>query len=269
MSWAWWALAGLVMAGLSARFHWWRPKLPGVPIFMYHQIRQDLEGTPMPKLRVRPDRFAAQLDALARRGYHVVTLGQALAPGAPAKAAVLTFDDAYLDFYDIAWPLLRERGMSATVFVVTGQIGGSNAWDHGKGIPPAPLMSAAQIQELAAQGVEFGGHGHAHAALTSLDDAALAADLAACRDTLASLLGAPARVFSYPYGSQDARGARGGGRGRLQRGLHHPAGHAHPGLRSLDPGAHNHQARGHGLGLRPKADPRPEPMVAARLFHEG
>ena len=50
-------------------------------------------------------------------------------------------------------------------------------------------MSQEQIRELAAQGVEFGGHGHVHADLTSLDDEALAEDLAACRETLSRTAG--------------------------------------------------------------------------------
>jgi peptidoglycan/xylan/chitin deacetylase (PgdA/CDA1 family) len=205
MSWWWAAAAGLGAAAFSARYHWWRPRLAGAPVLMYHQIREDLEDTPLPKLRVRPKKFAAQLAALERRGYRVVSLGRALGPDPPAKAAVLTFDDAYADFAHNAWPLLKERDMGATVFVVTGQIGGVNAWDQGKGIPPAPLLDAESIRDLAAQGVEFGGHGHTHRDLTGLNDAELAAELAACRDALAGLLGAPPRVFSYPYGRYDDR----------------------------------------------------------------
>lgn len=201
----WWLAAGLGAAGFSARWHWWRPRRAGAPVLMYHQIREDTENTPLPKLRVRPRKLAAQLDLLQKRGYAGISLGRALGPDRPAKAAVLTFDDAYEDFYQTAWPLIKARGMSATVFVVTSQIAGVNAWDAGKGIPAAPLMSAAQIKELAAQGVEFGGHGHEHLDLTGLDDQALAANLAACRDTLGELLGAPPKVFSYPYGLYDHR----------------------------------------------------------------
>ncbi|MCF8034771.1 MAG: polysaccharide deacetylase family protein [Desulfarculaceae bacterium] len=205
MSWWWAALAGLGAAGFSARWHWWRPRQEGAPVLMYHQIREDTENTPLPKLRVRPGKLAAQLDYLQGHGWQGISLGRALGPDRPAKAAVLTFDDAYQDFYDTAWPIIKQRGMSATVFVVTSQIGGANLWDAGKGIPTAPLMSREQIQDLAAQGVEFGGHGHEHVDLTSLDDAALAQNLAACRDRLSDILGQPPKVFSYPYGSFDHR----------------------------------------------------------------
>ena len=198
----WWlvALAGLGAAAFSARYHWWRSRLTGAPVLMYHQIVRELEGTPLPKLRVPPQAFAAQLGAMARRGYEVTSLGRALETGEGGKTAVLTFDDAFADFATNAWPLIKARGMGATVFVVTSQIGGANAWDAGKGIPSAPLLGAQEIKDLAAQGVEFGGHGHLHRDLTSLSSRELADDLAACQETLTSLLGKPARTFAYPYG---------------------------------------------------------------------
>ncbi|BEQ13252.1 polysaccharide deacetylase family protein [Desulfoferula mesophila] len=199
---SWWpaALAGLGAAALSARFHWWRPRLAGAPVLMYHQIVKELDRTPLPKLRVPPRALERQLAALERRGYRVSGLSGALAAAPGAKAAALTFDDAFQDFADNAWPLIKARGMGATVFVVTGQIGGSNVWDQGKGIPSVPLLSAEEIAELAAQGVEFGGHGHAHRDLTSLSPQELADDLGACQEVLTGLLGAPARSFAYPYG---------------------------------------------------------------------
>lgn len=199
---SWWpvGLAGLGALAFSARYHWWRSRQPGAPVLMYHQIVQELDGTPLPKLRVPPRAFAKQLDAMARRGYEVTSLKAALEAGEGAKTAVLTFDDAFQDFAANAWPLIQARGMGATVFVVTGQIGGSNVWDQGKGIPSAPLLDAGQIKELAAQGVEFGGHGHQHRDLTSLSPDELARDLAACQEALSELLGKPVRSFAYPYG---------------------------------------------------------------------
>lgn len=199
---SWWpvALAGLGALAFSARYHWWRSRQSGAPVLMYHQIVQELDGTPLPKLRVPPRAFANQLDTLAQRGFKVVSLGQALEAEPGERVAALTFDDAFQDFADNAWPLIKARGMGATVFVVTSQIGGGNVWDQGKGIPLAPLLDAGQIKELAAQGVEFGGHGHQHRDLTSLSPGELAQDLAACRETLGDLLGKPARGFAYPYG---------------------------------------------------------------------
>jgi peptidoglycan/xylan/chitin deacetylase (PgdA/CDA1 family) len=37
----------------------------------------------------------------------------------PPRAVLLTFDDAYDDFAEVAWPLLRHHGLPATLFVPT------------------------------------------------------------------------------------------------------------------------------------------------------
>lgn len=205
MSWWWLAAAGLALAGLSARFHWWRPRKSGLPVLMYHQISDDLQGTPLPKLKVSPQAFARHLDTLAQRGFQAITLGQALGSERPARAVVITFDDGFADFLSAAWPLLKARGMTATVFLVTSQIGGHNAWDLAKGLPQEKLLDAGQIRELAGQGVEFGGHGHTHRDLTSLDDDDLARELNTCWTVLGDLLGRPPEVFAYPYGRHDQR----------------------------------------------------------------
>lgn len=200
MDW-WWPAGAAGLGGLafSARYTWWRWSKSGTPLLMYHHICDELNGSGLPNLRVRPASLARQLDFLKDRGYEALTLSQALAPEAPDRAVVLTFDDGYQNFYTQAWPLLKQRGMTATVFLVTGHLGGGNDWDQGKE-PHEPLLNRKQILELAAQGVEFGGHGHHHHKLTGLDERGLMHEITGCQKTLTDVLGQPARVFSYAYG---------------------------------------------------------------------
>lgn len=197
--------AGCAALGLSARYTWWRRPLHGVPVLMYHLISDELGGTRLPKLRVSPKDFARQLDALLDQGYTTLTLGQAALGRPKGRSVVITFDDGYMDFYHTAWPLLRERGMTATVFVVTGQLDGINLWDRDKGEAPEQLLTRQQVRELAADGVEFGGHSHSHADLTSLEGRALKLEIIGCQKVLSDLLGRPARTFSYPYGLHNSR----------------------------------------------------------------
>src|SRR2546429_145503 len=68
-----------------------------------------------------PAVFAQQMEYLARR-YHVVSLPQvhaAVVSGAtlPQRAVLITFDDAYMDFGDIAWPILRRPLLPASVVI--------------------------------------------------------------------------------------------------------------------------------------------------------
>jgi peptidoglycan/xylan/chitin deacetylase (PgdA/CDA1 family) len=200
-----WTAAALAGLGFSARYTWWRARLKGVPIFMYHHITDELKGTPLPKLRVSPRRFARQLDIIKKAGFQAVTLSRALSADAPAKPCVISFDDGYDNFLTNAWPLLKERGMSATVFLVTAEIGGSNRWDLGKGEPQEAMLNREQVLDLARQGVEFGGHTRDHLNLTTLNRAELAEQIRGCQEDLTRLLGSPARVFSYPFGAFDQK----------------------------------------------------------------
>ncbi|KIX15701.1 polysaccharide deacetylase family protein [Dethiosulfatarculus sandiegensis] len=202
-----WTAAALAGLGFSARYTWWRPALKGVPIFMYHHITDELNGTPLPKLRVSPRCFARQLDIIQKAGFQAVTLSRALSADAPAKPCVISFDDGYDNFLTNAWPLLKKRGMSATVFLVTKEIGGSNRWDLGKGEPQEAMLSREQVLDLADQGVEFGGHTRDHLNLTTLDEAELAEQIKGCQKDLTRLLGSPARVFSYPFGAYNQKAA--------------------------------------------------------------
>lgn len=100
-------VADLLLAALE-RLQAHRPN--ALRILMYHRV---LDAA----------RFAAQVDFLARN-HPVIALADLLAAydaGAvlPAGAVLLTFDDAYRDFADCAWPVLRRRGLPATLFVAT------------------------------------------------------------------------------------------------------------------------------------------------------
>lgn len=84
-----------------------------------------------------PDDFRKEMEHV-RRWYHPVPLGEVLAAfrdGAPLppRAVHVTFDDAYRDFRDTAWPILRELEIPVTVFVATAypqDQGRSFWWDR-------------------------------------------------------------------------------------------------------------------------------------------
>jgi len=197
---------GLLAAGFSARYNWWRRRLAGTPVLMYHHVTDDLNGTPLAKLRVSPRRFARQLDFLLDQGYVAMTLSQALAQaqaGARTRAVAITFDDGYQDFYSQAWPLLEERGMTATVFLVTGALDDLNRWDWDKGEPREVILRREQVIELDRLGVEFGGHTHRHKDLSQLEERGLRLEVTGCQKAISDILGRTARVFSYPYGLVD------------------------------------------------------------------
>lgn len=105
------------------------PSRPGLlTVLAYHRV--DEPGTlPLyPGLvSATPAEFRAQVAWLASR-FHVVSLADVVAArlgeaALPRRAMLVTFDDAYRDFGEHAWPALREAGLPVTLFVPTGYPG--------------------------------------------------------------------------------------------------------------------------------------------------
>ena len=86
------------------------------------------------QLCVTPGRFAEQLAALQRlglRGVSVGTLVDAMRAGRQHGLVGITFDDGYVSVLEAAVPELQRRGFTATVFIISGRLGGTNEWDEG------------------------------------------------------------------------------------------------------------------------------------------
>jgi peptidoglycan/xylan/chitin deacetylase (PgdA/CDA1 family)/SAM-dependent methyltransferase len=192
---------GCVVTAAEARHCWVSQQ---VPILMYHRIASNGPEALSP-YRVSPDRFERQLAYLQRYGYTGLTMGEfhdswfsrGLQP-APGKPIVLTFDDAYLDFYENAWPLIRKYGFKATVFVPVDFVAGHAKWDSEYG-EPAKLMNWEQIIELHEQGVRFGSHSCSHTRESELSEIALYEEAKRSKDILEQNLSAEVSDYCYPY----------------------------------------------------------------------
>jgi peptidoglycan/xylan/chitin deacetylase (PgdA/CDA1 family) len=88
-------------------------------ILCYHSVHPN-----RPFRTCRPADFEVQLDWLAEHCEVVAPLGllQPREQGLTRPRVAITFDDGYIDNYEHAFPLLRERGLPATFFVTTGLI---------------------------------------------------------------------------------------------------------------------------------------------------
>jgi peptidoglycan/xylan/chitin deacetylase (PgdA/CDA1 family) len=175
-------------------------------ILMYHAVADVAEDPNL--LAVGPARFAEQMTCLARAGLRGVGVGElvdAVRAGRQHRLIGITFDDGYASVLDAALPVLARHGFSATVFVVSRLLGGTNEWDEG---PAWPLLDSAGISELAAADMEIGSHGATHVRLAGLPAARLAAEVGDSMADLAALTGAWPLGFAYPYGSVDAAARR-------------------------------------------------------------
>lgn len=95
-------------------------------VLTYHRVA-DPDQTPLlhPGLvSATPSGFAWQIGYLAAN-YHVVSLNEVadcllVGKALPERAVLITFDDGYFDFEEIAWPILKAQSLPATIFVPTG-----------------------------------------------------------------------------------------------------------------------------------------------------
>lgn len=168
---------------------------------MYHSVGDPHDDPHV--VVVSPARLRRQLRLLRALGLRGVSLRELYAAqdaGAGAGLVGLSFDDGYRDFLTEAVPLLEEHGCTATVFMVVGGLGGSNAWDTG---PERPLMTAEELREVARRGHEVASHGMTHADVRGLPAEALAREAVESRGALEALLGEPVTGFCYPYGHTD------------------------------------------------------------------
>lgn len=168
-------------------------------ILTYHSI--DDSRSP---ISVDARAFERHVDWLASGAVDIVPLSEI--EDAPDKSIALTFDDAFENFATDAWPLLRDAGLPATLFVVTGHVGGDNAWGGRPhpAVPTLPLLDWDRLGELAEEGVELGAHSRTHPSLPQVDAARLRDEMEGSRDDLAAKIGQVPTSFAYPYGAVSA-----------------------------------------------------------------
>lgn len=170
-------------------------------ILTYHSI--DDSGS---VVSIAPRTFADQMKALAETGFRGISMKEALtyrqANGRwPENSAVLTFDDGFANFYETAMPEIAKHSFSATVFVISGHVGGHNDWDA----PPAVLGSQSmltwsQVKELDEQGIEIGAHTRTHPDLRRLSKPEIEAEITGCCSDISERTGQAVESFAYPYG---------------------------------------------------------------------
>jgi len=166
-----------------------------VPILMYHNLK-DLPVTATESQRtwtVAPEDFEAQMDWLAQRGFHTITMAQLVAhlkqrQPLPAKPLIISFDDGWAEQYTVAFPVLKRHGFIGTFFVYT------NPLDRKQ------YLTWVQLQEMSAAGMDIQAHTLSHPHLRALAPDAAMHEIAESKRILESQLGKRVIALSYPYG---------------------------------------------------------------------
>jgi peptidoglycan/xylan/chitin deacetylase (PgdA/CDA1 family) len=106
----------------------------GAVILTYHSVAPPEWAEWIdPRNRIEPDRFARQMEFLARHR-RVIALDELVAAieagePLPAGSVVLTFDDGYRDTLEVAAPILAHHGLPAIVYIPTAMVTrGESPW---------------------------------------------------------------------------------------------------------------------------------------------
>ena len=202
--------------GIGLNFLLGRRAGNGFGIITYHRIAPRVAGLPEPLHNVTPQRFREQVAGLLDCGFVIRPLKEILecrqqgTPIAP-RTVVLTFDDGFETVYTNAWPVLRQLGVPATVFLATAYLDGDapfccDAWgaSYKDQAPPETYrpLSTAQCREMAADGlVNLASHTHTHQDFRNRPEE-FREDLEKSIDILRTRFGQEQVMFAFPYGSR-------------------------------------------------------------------
>ncbi|MFJ9906054.1 polysaccharide deacetylase family protein [Streptomyces sp. NPDC101152] len=176
-----------------------------VPILMYHAVATAPNDATR-ELSVAPEAFTEQMAMIGDLGLTPVSTAELAASWRsggplPPRPVLITFDDGYEGVHRHALPVLAKHGFAATLFVSTGWIKGAH--DTGGGLDT--MLDWDQVRELAATGVEIGGHSHTHPQLDQLEDDRLRYELIHSKEVVSDELGTVPASFAYPYGYSSRR----------------------------------------------------------------
>lgn len=170
-------------------------------VFVYHRFNDSR----YPSTNITTEAFKDHLETLKVEQFTVLTLGEVVdrmraGESLPERCAVISVDDGYLSFLTDGWPLLKQYGYPATLFVSTDTVGGSD------------FMGWQDLLMIQKEGVEIGNHSASHAYL--LDPipsesksewrTRVAEDLGRSQGLFQKHLGTSPRLFAYPYGEFSA-----------------------------------------------------------------
>ncbi|MEY7999393.1 polysaccharide deacetylase family protein [Clostridium sp. Mt-5] len=161
-----------------------------IPILYYHSIDYE-KGN---ELRVPKEKFREEMQYLKKNGYTTLTMNEfydflVYNKPVPNKSVVITFDDGYKDNYENAFPILKEYGFKATIFIITSTI------DNEKG-----FLTSSQLKEMEDYGIDIESHTVNHDKLDRLTYDEQLKTLKNSKDFLEKLLDKKVNYIAYPYG---------------------------------------------------------------------
>jgi len=172
-----------------------------VPILCYHRFSASCDSP----LCMPADVFEQQMRYLKENGYRVIGPEELLdfmdyRKAIPKNAVMITVDDGYRSIYNVAYPILKKYGFTATLFIYIDYVGVS-----GK------AMTWDLLRELKQEGFYIGSHSVAHSDLSrkkrTEDEKAYLArlkeEIFRSKAIIDQKLNQDTLIFSYPFGRRN------------------------------------------------------------------
>jgi peptidoglycan/xylan/chitin deacetylase (PgdA/CDA1 family) len=168
-----------------------------LPILTYHAVETPEGSEALSANRllylIKADLFKVQMGYLADQEFSTLIVEDVIEASRdgrplPDRALCLTFDDGSASDYHVAFPLLKQFGLKATFFIVTGWVGtpGYVTWE--------------QLREMSAHGMSIQSHSHTHPFMSRCTESELAMELSQSRRILEEYLQRAVEVFAAPGG---------------------------------------------------------------------
>lgn len=163
-----------------------------VRILVYHGV----ELEPSNSYSVSLHNFELQMQYL-KNHFNIISLTQyndflAGKIKLPKKSVIITFDDGFRSFYELAYPVLARYQLMGTCFLIASKLQTKNR----------NFMDLEQLKEIAQNtNVTLASHGISHKSIAQLGDSELKDEILGSKLLVEKYLDIDVDFFSYPYGT--------------------------------------------------------------------
>jgi peptidoglycan/xylan/chitin deacetylase (PgdA/CDA1 family) len=163
-----------------------------IPVLSYHNIYR--HPPKVNALYISVSQFALQMKELQKQGYTAVLPDQIEAfykngNALPDHPFLISFDDAHVEHYTLALPVLEQYNFKAVFFIMTVCI-------DKKG-----FLSSQQVADISKRGHLIGAHTWDHPNLTKLPMFKWGSEVDKPKRKLESIIDKPINCFAFPYGA--------------------------------------------------------------------
>lgn len=168
-----------------------------VPILLYHNIMDGFRNEDK-LLHISPENFKNHMQAILDAGYNPITYAEFTdasknGTALPANPIIITFDDGYQSNYDYAYPVLKEMGIKATIFVITSRMG-----DHTVTYPHFTWEAAIEMENSGI--IDIQSHSHTHPDFSTVNEDQTIYEARMAKYLIETNMNKECTNFAYPYG---------------------------------------------------------------------